>query len=267
MPIFVGACFVSTAVFGALTMWTGEGFLEAIVLIYIFAGVMLFGPPLLFGHLLLQAAKLWSYRAYMVFGLLMGPALLRAFTREPMLLIGALLGGVSALALRGLMHTPITDRNNKSILQGRFSHRPLLACFISIVVFKVASFLMQYQSWQDMWRWEFDRLQYLFSHYELAMNFIGYGLTVWLTRWLQLRFSYEWTEWRYVISAMLSVGLFGTLGIAITSVRLGELYLYWSLLGMCSTAAGGWVVFALYENLTGIRDVPVKMDHENAQLA
>lgn len=247
-------------------MWTGEGFAGAITLIYVFAGFILIGPALLFGHVLLLSARLWSYRAYLVFGMLVGPGLLQEFTRKPAILVGVILGGVSALALRFLIQTQITDKNNTSILQGRLSKHPFLACAASIIFVRISYILMNYRIWEDLWQGDLDAWGYTHTFYFWTVSLVVFALVIGLTRWMQMRYDFARVQWRYLIAAMLSVSILFLANNIYYSIRLSQIYLYWSFVHMCSTAASGWIMFATYENLTGIREVSVQTDDAGNEL-
>ena len=251
---------------------TGEGLAAAIFLVYMMAALYYLGAPLLFGHYLLLAGRNWSYRSYLLFGILTGPtATQRIFGGDNYMisLMGILLGGISALALRLILHRSREGEGEPSILSGRLRTRPMLAVIVAAGLTSLGTVTMRLPLLRG--RLSTDSLQYMFETLMLgSLILIGaLTLTVWLVSFLKRRFGHIKTILVYGIAAVMAQ----LLTIIVTVVRyyasfkwgyLLDILFYRPLSSIFWIIALAWTGMAIYQNLIG-PNVPAEPTRPNPE--
>ena len=241
--------------YGAALM-TGDGFALAIFLVFMFAALSILAGPLLFGHYLLLAGRNWSYRAYLVFGILTGPGVASNYFRDDgylVVLFGMLVGGISALALRAMLHRGAEAGDHPAFLSGKLVTRPWLAILAAAAIAGVFASGMQGGGvLMDLNIPLSDKLLGRLVWPTLGLA-VALALTLWLAQFCKRWFGDVGNLWLYVAVALV-LKLLSVVWILVKfgiTTRITELrYLiytpvprvFWSL-------AMAWMLVAIYQTL------------------
>ena len=250
---FVAVCFGGRVVVdqsGRFELMDGLG--ETLFLFYMLVSLMFAGLPLFIGHVLLLSARMWSFQSYALFGALIGPTLYISAVRDTGIIpvsVGVLIGTLTALAFRLMLHRSNRPDSHKSILTGRLKNRWLAALVLAAMAGAAGSRLMDIkfvQKFFDTGRYDVSLSSQLLA---FTVSTVSLALVLWLTNLARRQFKITGGRNGYILAAGLSPIVFPIVRAIRHGGGLKTYHFYLPLQSVLWLGATGWIAMAIFLNL------------------